>query len=378
VNAPMTGPVNMARPGNRPSSRPAGSPSLAAGFDAYTAALEQEGAPLLGHLVLYSVFDGRVRREDLERWFMELGMDSALLPPPIRPVDAFEKITGRDGVRRTYPLDGQRPVLPSGKLKRRPANGSGREATLMVRHVRRDPRQIVRHLVREVRDESATKLTYDSRLAEMVFVRDTSNTAGPGAGSLRVEPANTAIAKLPEDEQATVRDMLAEFRETFDHRCTFYTADRLRTLIRSTVENWGALRVRPTGGVYFVHRDHGQELAALRELVDRMGEGSNLVRIPIPDQDEMRTMVISAFTNQARDDLNQLSADIAAARAAGASEQDITALHRRFTAVQDATTKHSTLLSTSLDDTDAALQLVNLQLAGLLAHTNDENDKASP
>ncbi len=38
----------------------------------------------------------------------------------------------------------------------------GREATLMIRHVSRDNSQIVRHLVREVRDEEATRLTYDT------------------------------------------------------------------------------------------------------------------------------------------------------------------------------------------------------------------------
>jgi hypothetical protein len=34
----------------------------------------------------------------------------------------------------------------------------------MIRHVRRDKDQIVRHLVREVRDEAPVKLSYDTRL----------------------------------------------------------------------------------------------------------------------------------------------------------------------------------------------------------------------
>jgi hypothetical protein len=40
-----------------------------------------EHAPLLGHLVLYSIFDGRVTRDDLARWFTELGLNPAFLPP---------------------------------------------------------------------------------------------------------------------------------------------------------------------------------------------------------------------------------------------------------------------------------------------------------
>lgn len=323
--------------------------------------------------MLYSVFDGRVRREDLERWFPELGLDSAFLPPSIRPVDAFEKITGRDGVRVSYPLDGQRPLTADGKRARRPANGTAREATLMVRHVRRDGGQIIRHLVREVRDEQQTKLSYDARLGECVFLRDSSDTAGHGAGTLQVTADHAAIAVLPEDERSTVYAVLEELKDTYAERCIFLTADRLRTLIRSYVEQLGAIRVRPTGGVYFVHRAHAKDLAALRELVARMGEGSNLVRIPIPDQDEMREMIVTAFTTKAKDDLDRLARDIAAAQAAHAPDHEVQALYRRFTELQTATAQHSELLSTSLDDTDAALKLVNLQLAGLLAAAGDQD-----
>jgi hypothetical protein len=56
--------------------------------------------------------------------------------------------------------------------------------------------------------------------------------------------------------------------------------------------------VRPTGGVYFVYRTHDATLSALRVLVSRFGEGSHLSRVPIPDQDEMREMVIASFTTR--------------------------------------------------------------------------------
>jgi hypothetical protein len=367
-----------ARFGNRDEGltvTPAPATGPDAAFDAYTAALDAEGAPLLGHLVLYSVFDGRVKREDLERWFLELGLDSALLPPPIRPVDAFEKVTGRNGIRVTYPLDGQRPITASGKRARRPLNGTAREATLMVRHVRRDRDHIIRHLVREVRDELQTTLTYDAHVAECVFTRDTSDTSAPGAGTLHVTADHSAIAELPESERATVYTVLDELRDTYAHRCAFLTADRLRTLIRSYVENLGATRVRPSGGVYFVHRQHAQALAALRELVARMGEGSHLVRIPIPDQDEMREMILAAFTTKAKDDLDRLARDIAAAQKDGAPDHEVQVLYRRFQQMKTATAEHSELLSTSLDDTKAALELVNLQLVGLLATAGGSSDE---
>jgi len=344
-----------------------------AAFDAYTETLEAGQAPLLGHLVLYSIFDGQVTPEKLERWFRELGLDLQFLPGVLRRDAAFEKVTGPAGVRTVYPLDD--PTADPRPKSRRKADQVDRQATLMLRHVRRDRREIVRHVVREVRDEQETKLSYDSKLGEAIFRFDTNPNSAPGDGALRVAPDNAEIAKLPEAEQGVVRDMLDEIGSAYELRRTFYSGDALRKVIRAYVEDMRATKVRPTGGVYFVNRMHADTLASLRTLVARFGAGSQLVRIPIPDQDEMREMVINAFTTQAKDELNQLALEIAAAQRDGASDTTIAKLHRRFREVQKATAEHSELLSTSLEDTTAALDLVKLQLGTLLTTIDDGDDE---
>lgn len=344
-----------------------------AAFDAYAETLEAGEAPLLGHLVLYSIFDGRVTPDKLEKWFRELGLDLQFLPGALRRDAAFEKVTGPAGVRTVYPLDD--PTAEPRPKSRRKADAIDRQATLMLRHVRRDRREIVRHVVREVRDEQETKLTYDSKLGEAIFKFDTNPNSAPGDGALHVAPDNGAIAALPEAEQGVVRAMLDEIKTAYDYRRTFYSGDKLRTVIREYVEELGGVKVRPTGGVYFVNRKHSDVLAGLRTLVSRFGEGSHFVRIPIPDQDEMREMIITAFTTQAKDELDQLAAEIAAAHRDGASDHAIAKLHRRFRDVQKATAEHSELLSTSLDDTTASLDLVKLQLGTLLAANATDEDE---
>jgi hypothetical protein len=208
----------------------------ATGLAGYLESMDADGTPLLGYMVLYSVFDSEVTPAQLQLWFTELGLDAAFLPGPICAVDAFEKVTGPSGIRHSYPLDD-----PAGSTRRRrnPQDGKGREATLMIRHVRRDKDQIVRHLVREVRDEASIRLSYDVRLAELTFRRDQA---------------------------------------------------------------------------------HATTLTALRELVSRFGTGSHLSRVPIPDQAEMREMIIAAFTTKSRDDLSKLAADIATATRDGATD----------------------------------------------------------
>src|SRR5262249_5813224 len=104
-------------------------------------------------------------------------------------------------------------------------------------------------------------------------------------------------------------------------------------------------------------------LAALRELVSRFGASSHLVRVPLRDH----AMVIHAFTTKAKDDLDRLARDIAAAQADGqAREATVQAFYRRFRDVQ-AATEHSKLLNAGLDDTAAVLQLVQTQFTSLLA-----------
>jgi hypothetical protein len=83
-------------------------------------------------------------------------------------------------------------------------------------------------------------------------------------------------------------------------------------------------------------------------------------------------MVSAPARPRAADDLNRLAGDIAAAQRAHASEHTIGKLYQRFSELQAATTEHASLLSTSLDDTQAALQLVKTQLGSLLATAGDE------
>lgn len=358
--ATLTAPTSARR--SPAPTRPRASAPPPAGFHAYAAAAEAGGAPLLGHLVVYSVFDCRVKPSKLERWFTELDLDRDYLPRPIKPIDAFKKVTGNTGLRITYPLD---PL--TGHASDPAAARGRREATLMVRHVRNDDRHIVRHLVREIRDETRTELHYDTHLAEIVFERDIRTGAAPGAGTLRVHPDHAGIARLPETEQNRVHEMLGKLKAAYRERCMHLTGDHMRYLLRTYIEqHLGAVRVRDTGGVYFVHRAHADTLTALRELVARMGTGSKLNRVPILDQDEMREMIIDSVTRQVTHDLDLLTREIAAAHHDGASDKKKQALLHRYEELKSARDQHAQLLSTSLTDSDTAFNLAGQHLADLL------------
>lgn len=322
-------------------------------FDRYMA--QMDDAPLLGHVVFYSVFDGAVTPETLARWFAELELNPALLPPPLRADGAYEAVTSNVTLSYTVPA-------------RRGADEE-RTATLFIRKVRRDRAAIVCHLVRELRDSGARKLDYTPAVAEIAFVRDRSDGAEPGAGTLEIIPHLDAV---PQRERERVEEVLGMIREEFSRRCHYLTGDRIRVMLHAYIERLHALKVRPTGGVYFVHRHHHGTLRALRSLLERFGAGSNMYFVPLPDKAELRDMVIKAFRAKAREDLQKLSADLADAQQAAASRggmipaKTLETLYRRYQELQAEAGEHSELLSTDLDETGTALALAGTQIAALL------------
>jgi hypothetical protein len=137
-------------------------------------------------------------------------------------------------------------------------------------------------------------------------------------------------------EQQHIRAVLDHIDDSYRRHCTYLTGDRLRGVIRTYVESLNAIKVRPTGGVYFVHRRYQPTLDALRQLVKQLAAGSYLVRVPLPDQAEMREMVITTWRTKAKDDLNRLARDIAAAQHSGPGQGTVQALYKRFQALQSA------------------------------------------
>ena len=338
-------------------------PTSPGGFDDYVEALEAEGAPLLGHMVLYSVYSGEVTPGAIAGWFRELGLNDAYCPREISARDVYERVTGPSGVKRTYEIGEQQT-----RRERRRDGAKGRRALLMIRHVSRDSSAIVRHLVREVRDEERVQLAYDAGLAVISFVRDQADGAAGTAGSLVIQPDLAAIAALPAQEQAAVREVLDEVRDAFERGRLFLSGDKLRAVVRAYIESFHPIRVRPSGGVYFIGAQHAKTLAALRELVAHFGHGSNLARVPLPDQEEMREMVISAFIARSKEELAKLADEIRKTKPGDTAV--VQALHKRYTELAAQAAEHEQLLSGSIDDAQASMRLVQMQLASLLARAS--------
>lgn len=326
-----------------------------------------DGDGLLGSIALLSVGTVEaVTHDELADWFAELELNPAFLPNPPRPVDAYERATG--AAKTKYPLG----LSPFTGRKKQTHESTGQTVTLMMRHVVRDETRIVRHLVRELADHADEALSYEVKLAEAAFVRESGPTVPVGSGEMTLTPVDREIRRLGAAERVIITELLEQMSTTYEHACRYIASARISKTLRDYLEI-GCAGIRIQNGVYFVPHRHSDTLASLRELAQRCG--AQLNRIPLPDTTDQRAMVEGAFTAKCGADLDSLARDIARERAAGPAAYRVTKLHKRFLEVQREAEEYQANLGAELGDTAARLDLIHAQMAGLLTSLAADDDE---
>lgn len=335
-------------------------------LNAYLREHTGDDVALLGAVVLMSV--GKVEpvtHAELRNWFTELELDPAYLPNEPRAVDAYERATG--SARTKYPLG----LNPHTGRKKQTHEKTGQTVTLMMRHVVRDETRVVRHLVRELADHADEALSYEVKLAEAEFEREIGPTIPIGSGEMTLTTVDEEIGRLDPTERITITELIAQMRKDYEHHCRYIPSSRVSKMLRDYLERRCA-GIRLQNGVYFVPRQHGQALSALRELAGRCG--AQLNRIPLPDTAEQRAMVGDAFNAKCGADLDSLARDIAREQAGGAAAYRVAKLHKRFLEVKREAEEYQANLGAELGDTAARLDLINTQMAHLFASVGGADD----
>lgn len=292
---------------------------------------------VLGHMVLYTIYDEPVSEAELEEWFKELGLDQRLLPTPLRAVDAYRKATTKaDGFN--YPLR------------------DGTYATILTRDVSNNPDRIVRELVREVRNGKKVRLSFGTAI-RAVFYRPQSDPDGklrPGSERFHLEVQHH---QLLTEERERMQGLIDQIRVNYKRYCDFHDGNKLRGVVRDyLLKRLGAIEIK--SGTYFVHRHHADELKRLAELIDRFGGQCRMHRIPIPALVEMREMVIEAFRRESKEKMDDLVKEIIEVQ--GRRSITVTkwaSLKQRYDVLQRRVDEHCKVLETDAADTTSAAEL---------------------
>lgn len=235
----------------------------------------------------------RVHQDDLAAWFEELGLDKDYLPPRIKKIDAFRNATSQ--VKREYPCG---------------EAGSGQYATLRIEEVKSDAEQVIRHVVKDVRDERRVELSR-THLATVKFIRGGRSSIGKRASGDHVKTQILSRTRGEDHEQ--VQALIEDMTKRYDDLGVFLHSPALRGVVRNLLLSVNAVAMKTSGGVYFVHKSRWEDLDKLQGLMRRIGQGCIMEQFPLVDQADSRRMLTEAFEAEVEDEVRLLLKDIAEA-----------------------------------------------------------------
>jgi len=293
---------------------------------------------LLGRLVLFTITEQKIRRDDLVAWFEDLDLDEALLPMANKAVDAFKKATS--DTKDTYPMS------------------KGRTASLMCRDVTSGPEYIKRQITREVRDPSGRKLDYDGGLGtggEAIGVTFYRALRAEDQGSARL--AVSVTPRLGQDETAILRQVARDIKTRYDDYLEYLDSQKVRYMVRGYLKKLNAIEIK--GGVYFVHVSRDAELSRLSELVNRLGGDCMMHQFPLPDFERERAFIVRTFEREAAQSLQDLTKEIneILGNRDSVTPATFSRLKARFDEVAQNAEEHTVTLQISQDSTSASAEI---------------------
>lgn len=232
--------------------------------------------PLLGQVVMRTVENARVRHDDLDQWFTELGLDKSFLPARPRPVDAFRKAASSATVNR-FPYAA--PWFREGAMAsvRWIDDLSDRD-----RIVRRAERTIK---INRINSEPET-------IGRVTFYKRAQRTRA-GTEKLRFYMARD---RLHVDEQKLIDQWFTDVRTRYEMGLGWVDTNGLRAIIRNYLTALHALRVRD--GCYFLFLDQAAQTERLARLVGHFGSDCLFNVIDLMDVDKHRSWLAEAVSDE--------------------------------------------------------------------------------
>lgn len=301
---------------------------------------------LLGRIVLFTITDEPIKRDDLVTWFKKFDLDERYLPTPNKFLDAFKKATS--DTKETYPL------------------ARNRTAHLLCRDVSATTDYVRRQITREVKDSGRKKLAYDEAIT-CTFYRPTTGDQSSASLRITVNPTHLEPEELA-NVQRIARDIVARYERYYQ----FLDGQKVRGTVRAYLKKLNAIEIK--GGVYFVHSSRDDELARLAGLVDQFGGGCHMNMIPMVDLERERAFMARVFEREASQNLRDLTneaRDLIAARKT-VTPAAYAKLKARYDEVLGNATEHMENLQVNQDVTAAAAEVAHKALTDLMEAMLDD------
>lgn len=238
-----------------------------------------EKVPILGHLIWYSVKESRIKIEDMRRLFAQIGMPTDFLPEEPSNINAYKRATTELSEEIEVKLD------------------QNRTAVYMVRLTAKSNEEIVKSIIKEVRDAGDKRLSYEE-IGRVHFDKDTED--------IRYY-----------DLQPDSQPIITQIKQLYETYRTYLTGKQIRAMFHEIIQSMSPTLVRPSGAVYFipyVHADMVQKMEVLSKELASFGITdfqSAFESIPLIDADKTRALVELRFEEQNTRDVDKTLMELA-------------------------------------------------------------------
>ena len=161
--------------------------------------------------------------------------------------------------------------------------------------------------------------------------------------------------------------MLDRASSTFDFNREHYNSQMVRDIVGKALQTADPVTVRPSGGVFFIGREHATTVQAAALFVCSFGGESRLYSVPVLDDSDSRTMIGDSLEAQVETEASRVIESLRELLASGrASEVATEASLRSLRGLAELTERYEGLLQTRIDGARAALEAAQAQARSLL------------
>jgi ElaB/YqjD/DUF883 family membrane-anchored ribosome-binding protein len=296
----------------------------------------------LGRLCWYSIPDSvNITRDAFVAKLDECGVPFGKTIPEIRAVDVFKRGCTSAETNKYLPDDTERAALDLPDVS---------YINYMFRNSGQDKDKVYRSLIREVVDAAGHKLAY-TEIATLTYDRTTQAIV-------------TTVNSTPflDVERAVIRKVT----DYFAHEGKRITPYSIREFVRKGLE-WDihAIKVRPSGGIYFTQEDFSVVVTALETAINDIG--GSFHTLPLLDDSKQRLMLKKAFEDESLDDINAMLAEITEVFKSGKqiSEDRYADFRLRYNALSKKVVEYSNVLDEAMETTASYLEIADAQIEAL-------------
>lgn len=290
----------------------------------------------IGRVVWYTISeDVNVSHEDFVKALLAAFEPTGItphLPNNIRPRDVFKRAC-------KY-------------AKRTKVPGQDSYFNYTLRPAGHDADNVWRVIVREEVDSAGHKLSYD----ELCRVR------------YNAVDNQIAFEDLT-DIDLICSEVKQDIRAYFTNWADRLTAYAIREYVRKYLDKkLYAIRVRPSGGIYFVTKEYATQVEAIATVINNMGGTSTFHQLPLVDDGRQREMLRAAFEDESVGECQRLIGEMADIIN---SDKKITAdtwanYKAEYDAMRKKVVDYSDLLDEKMGETAMSLEIVKKTMTKLM------------